>query len=67
MHEVTTWRTRCGLWLAATRKEPDPDPEPTTEQAEEPAAEPERATELERMTDKELVQKPESMSITPDA
>ena len=43
VHEVTTWRTRCGIWLAATRKKPEPEPEP--------------------LTDGELVQEPESMSI----
>ncbi|KAJ2928019.1 hypothetical protein H1R20_g9074, partial [Candolleomyces eurysporus] len=62
VHEVTTWGTRCGVWLAATRKEPDPVPEP--EPAPEPETEPETEPELQPLiTEKELVQEPESMSI----
>ncbi|KAJ2916967.1 hypothetical protein MD484_g3468, partial [Candolleomyces efflorescens] len=48
-HEVTTWGSRCGIWLAATRKESD--------------FESEVESEPEPILDKELVQEPEEMSI----
>lgn len=43
VHEVTTWRGRCEVWLADTRDraEPVPEPEPGHEHEHEPQVKPE--------------------------